>query len=181
MLASFWDVLTPCSQRTWYALVENFTSMKTVAVQTALRINLSSQQHCSKVSWMHHYASTLKSGSVLSMMGVMAITAIIVVAEVKKWGKAVQFNNKVIHWAFFLSSKKKSCISIVQVFIVVPSLWTKYIAPFCTRPLFVFPAFYIFYSVRFIRCQDKEGHLLMDYFKTKSLICHASEVLKALT
>jgi len=123
------------------ALVEDFTSMKTVAVQTALRISPSSQQHCSKVSWMHHYAWTVKFGSVLIIMGVMAITAIIIVAEVKKAGEATQFNNKLIHCAFCLFSKKQSCISIVQVFIVVPSLRTKYIAHFCTRHCLYFLRF----------------------------------------
>ena len=37
---------------------------------------------------MHHYASTLKFGSVLSCMGVMASTAIITVAEVQTRGES---------------------------------------------------------------------------------------------
>ena len=90
-----------------------------------------------------------------------------------KEGASGQFNNKIIQWAFCLSSKKKKgCIPIVQIFIVVPS--REQILLIFARDIVFISCFLSFLPVRLKRCQDNEGRLITDYCKTKLLICHAA-------
>ena len=92
-----------------------------------------------------------------------------------KEGASGQFNNKIIQWAFCLSSKKKKgCIPIVQIFIVVPS--REQILLIFARDIVFISCFLSFLPVRLKRCQDNEGRLITDYCKTKLLICHAHEL-----
>ena len=89
-----------------------------------------------------------------------------------KEGGSSQFNNKIIQWAFCLSSKKKGCIPIVQIFIVVPS--REQILLIFARDIVFISCFLSFLPVRLKRCQDNEGRLITDYCKTKLLICYAA-------
>lgn len=150
------------------ALVEEFCLIQTALTDQSFGFN-------NKVSLMHHYASTLRFGSVSSWVSwpVLPLHCIKVAEVQTKRGGSGQFNNKIIQWAFCLSSKKKKgCIPIVQIFIVVPS--REQILLIFARDIVFISCFLSFLPVRLKRCQDNEGRLITDYCKTKLLICHAA-------
>ena len=109
-------------------------------------------------------------------MGLMASTAIIKVAEVQTkrggGGGAANSTIKSFNELFFFLLKKKGCIPIVQIFIVVPS--REQILLIFARDIVFISCFLSFLPVRLKRCQDNEGRLITDYCKTKLLICHAA-------
>ena len=106
-------------------------------------------------------------------MGLMASTSIIKVAEVQtKRGGAAYSTIESFNELFVFLLKKKGCIPIVQIFIVVPS--REQILLIFARDIVFISCFLSFLPVRLKRCQDNEGRLITDYCKTKLLICHAA-------
>ena len=90
----------------------------------------------------------------------------------KERGGAANSTIKSFNELFVFLLKKKSCIPIVQIFIVVPS--REQILLIFARDIVFISCSLSFLPVRLKRCQDNEGRLITDYCKTKLLICHAS-------